>query len=170
MRYAAYIDAQGERLVAEFPDCPGCQASGGTPDEVTTAARAALHRWLTSCLAEGTTPPRPSIAVVSRDWFEWIEVEPSLARRLLLHWVNTKRISRGELARRAGLSEKAIATLQNERVRPSRDLLDGVARALGVVGASARIAAPPVETADKRTRPKEARPARPRAARTREKR
>lgn len=170
MRYAASIDAQGERLVAEFPDCPGCQASGGTVEEVTTAARTALHRWLTSCLAEGTTPPRPSIAVVSRDWFEWIEVDPPLARRLLLRWVNAKRISSGELARRAGLSQKAIATLQNERVRPSRDILDGVARALGVVGESVRIPAPATEVPGKPTRAKGARPGTPRTARTREKR
>lgn len=142
MRYAALIDTHGDRLVAEFPDCPGCQATAGTPEDLVNAARAALHGWLESCLVEGTTPPRPSVAVVSRDWFEWIDVEPDLARRMLLRWAVAKRISRGELARRAGLTESAIATLQNERVRPASELLDGVARALGVVGASARVPAP----------------------------
>jgi predicted RNase H-like HicB family nuclease len=142
MRYAALIDAHGDRLVAEFPDCPGCHTTADTPEAVVEAARVALHRWLESCLVEGTTPPRPSVAVVSRDWFEWIDVEPDLARRMLLRWAVAKRISRGELARRAGLTESAVATLQNERVRPTSELLDGVARALGVVGASARVPAP----------------------------
>ncbi|MBM4245901.1 MAG: hypothetical protein FJ148_19195, partial [Deltaproteobacteria bacterium] len=142
MRYAALIDAVGDRLVAEFPDCPGCQAAGDTPETVVREARAALHRWLEACLAEGAAPPRPSVAVVSRDWFEWIDLEPDLARRMLLRWVVAKRISRRELARRTGLSEDAIATLHDERVRPTAELLDGVARALGVVGASVRGAAP----------------------------
>lgn len=151
MRYAALIDAHGDRLAADFPDCPGCQATAGTPAEVVAAARAALHRWLESCLVEGTTPPRPSVAVVSRDWFEWIEVEPDLARRMLLRWAVAKRISRGELARRAGLSEDAIAALQDEHLRPAPELLDGVARALGVVGGSARVPAPGSGT--RRSRP-----------------
>ena len=142
MRYAALIDAHGDRLVADFPDCPGCQASAATPADVVDAAPRALHRWLESCLLEGTTPPRPSVAVVSRDWFEWIDVEPDLARRMLLRWAVAKRISRGELARRAGLTEDAVATLQDERILPSAELLDGVARALGVVGGSARVPAP----------------------------
>jgi predicted RNase H-like HicB family nuclease len=154
MRYAALIDAHGDRLVAEFPDCPGCQASAGTAADVVEAARRALHRWLESCLAEGTTPPRPSVAVVSRDWFEWIDVDADLARRMLLHWAVAKRISRGELARRAGLSDDAIAALQNENERPAPDLLDGVARALGVVGESARVPAPAATSRARRPRPR----------------
>lgn len=161
MRYAALIDAHGDRLVAEFPDCPGCQAAVVAPADVVEAARRALHRWLESCLVEGTTPPRPSVAVVSRDWFEWVDVEPDLARRLLLRWAVAKRISRGELARRAGLSEDAVATLQDEHVQPSPELLDGVARALGVVGGSARVPVP-VATPVRGTRKKDA--ARPQTA------
>ena len=144
MRYPALIDAHGDRLVAEFPDCPGCQATGETIEAVVAAARLALHRWLESCLVEDTTPPRPSVAVVSRDWFEWIDVESDLARRMLLRWAVARRLSRGELARRAGLSEEEVATLLDEGGHPAPELLDGVARALGVVGASARVPAPSV--------------------------
>ena len=156
MRYAALIDAHGDRLVAEFPDCPGCQASGDDREAVVEAARAALHRWLESCLAEDTTPPRPSVAVVSRDWFEWIDVEPDLARRMLLRWAVSRRISRGELARRAGLNEDDVARLQDEALKPSPALLDGVARALGVVGGSARVPVPSEAEPRKRstTRPR----------------
>jgi hypothetical protein len=160
MRYAALIDAHGERLIAEFPDCPGCQASSGTPDGIIPAARTALHRWLEACLIDGTTPPRPSVAVVSRDWFEWIDVEAGLARRLLLHWAVARRISRGELARRAGVSEDAIATMQDESVAPTADLLDHVARALGVVGESAHV--PPPSTRPERPRTRAPRTAAPR--------
>lgn len=142
MRYAALIDTHGDRLVAEFPDCPGCQASGETRETVVAAARTALHRWLESCLVEDTTPPRPSVAVVSRDWFEWVDVEPDLARRMLLRWAVARRISRGELARRAGLTEDDVARLQDAALQPSPALLDGVARALGVVGGSARVPVP----------------------------
>jgi predicted RNase H-like HicB family nuclease/DNA-binding Xre family transcriptional regulator len=142
MRYATLIDTHGDSLVAEFPDCPGCQASGDTREAVVAAARTALHRWLESCLVEDTSPPRPSVAVVSRDWFEWVDVDPDLARRMLLRWAVARRISRGELARRAGLSEDDVARLQDPAVKPTPALLDGVARALGVVGGSARVPVP----------------------------
>jgi predicted RNase H-like HicB family nuclease len=168
MRYAALIDAHGDRLIAEFPDCPGCQATGATPEAVVAAARTALHRWLESSLIDGTSPPRPSVAVVSRDWFEWIDVDPELARRLLLHWAVARRISRGELARRAGVSEDAIASLQDERVPPTSDLLDGVARALGVVGESAHV--PPPSARSERPRARPPRTPAPRPRRTRERR
>lgn len=134
MRYPALIDFDGERLVAVFPDCPGCQASVGPDGDIVAAARAALQRWLETALTEGASPPRPSIAVVSRDWFEWVDVEPDLERRLLLHWVVARRLSRRELARRSGVSEEDVAALQDERRAPPPELLERVARALGGLG------------------------------------
>ena len=76
MRYPALIDVDGDRIVAEFPDCPGCQISVAADQDVVVAATAALHRWLESGLAQGLVPSRPSVAVVTRDWFEWIEIPP----------------------------------------------------------------------------------------------
>lgn len=133
MRYPALIDVDGDRVVAEFPDCPGCTAAAGPGRDIVAAATVALRRWLESCLADGILPARPSAAVVTRDWFEWIQVPPETASRLLLQWAAAKRISRSELARRAGISEKALAALEDGRTRPSRETLDGVSRALGVV-------------------------------------
>src|SRR5215471_7401273 len=113
MRYPALIDVDGDRVIAEFPDCPGCVAAVGAEQDVVAAASTALHRWLESCLVEGALPPRPSAAVVTRDWFEWIPIAPSLSSRLLLCWATARRISRSELARRAGVSEEALATLDD---------------------------------------------------------
>jgi len=136
MRYPALIEVDGDRVIAEFPDCPGCQAAVGADQDIVAAATAALGRWLESCLVEGTIPPKPSAAVVTRDWFEWIQIPPELASKLLLRWAAAKRISRSELARRAGISEDALAALEDQTATPSRETLDGVSRALGVLGGS----------------------------------
>jgi predicted RNase H-like HicB family nuclease len=136
MRYPALIDFDGDRIVAEFPDCPGCQATADPEQDIAAAAAPMLERWLEACLVDGSIPPKPSAAVVTRDWVEWITVTPGLARRLLLRWAALKRISRAELARRAGVTEAALATLEDEGARPSPKVLDGVARALGVLDGS----------------------------------
>jgi len=136
MRYPALIDVDGDRIVAEFPDCPGCRALAEPGEDVVAVARPVLQRWLTACLVDGAVPPKPSVAVVTRDWFEWVPISPDLARRLLLRWAVAKRVSRAELARRAGVSEAALATLEDEGVRPSTRVLNGVARALGVIDGS----------------------------------
>jgi hypothetical protein len=136
MRYPALIDVDGDRVVAELPDCPGCTAVAGPDQDIVAAAGVALGRWLEACLVDGTIPPRPSAAVVTRDWFEWIQVPPELSSRLLLRWAAAKRISRSELARRAGISERALAALEDRTAKPSRATLDGVSRALGVLGGS----------------------------------
>jgi DNA-binding XRE family transcriptional regulator len=136
MRYPALIDVDGDRIVAEFPDCPGCQVTVPSDQDIVAAASPVLQRWLTACLVDGAIPPTPSAAVVTRDWFEWVPIPTNLARKLLLRWAAVKRISRAELARRAGVSEAALAALENEGARPSAKVLDGVARALGVMDGS----------------------------------
>ena len=136
MRYPALIDFDGDRIVADLPDCPGCQASCGPDQDIVTAAMPVLHRWLESCLVDGTIPPKPSAAVVSRDWFEWIPIPPDLAAKLLLRWAAAKRISRSELARRAGVGEAALATLEDQSAPVAQEVLDGVSRAVGVLVAS----------------------------------
>jgi len=136
MRYPALIDVDGDRVVADFPDCPGCQAATGSEDDIVAAAGPVLCRWLESCLIDGTMPPKPSAAVVTRDWFEWIEIPTDLADKLLLRWATAKRISRRELARRAGVTEDAIAELQDPTSRPTSAALASVSRALGVAESS----------------------------------
>jgi hypothetical protein len=136
MRYPALIDFDGDHIVAEFPDCPGCRVTAEPDADIVAVAAPVLQRWLTASLVDGAVPPRPSAAVVTRDWFEWVPVRPELARRLLLRWAAAKRVSRAELARRAGVTEAALAVLEDERARPSAKLLAGVARALGVIDGS----------------------------------
>lgn len=136
MRYPALIDFDGDHIVAEFPDCPGCRVTAAPDEDVVAVAAPALQRWLAASLVDGAVPPRPSAAVVTRDWFEWVPVPPELARRLLLRWAAAKRVSRAELARRAGVSEAALAVLEDESAKPSAKVLAGVARALGVIDGS----------------------------------
>ncbi|HEY8516265.1 MAG TPA: hypothetical protein VIS07_12185 [Candidatus Binatia bacterium] len=54
-------------------------------------ARDALERWLEQSLAAKRVPPKPSIAVISRDWFEWIEISPALAEKLEQRWAEVRR-------------------------------------------------------------------------------
>ena len=46
MQYYAYIRREGRHVLAEFPDCPGCQTFG-TADDIKLAASLTL-RWARS--------------------------------------------------------------------------------------------------------------------------
>lgn len=106
LRYAALLDADGERVLVDFPDCPGCRAIAAGTDDVAGVARRALERWLEGCLAANRLPPEPSLAVISRDWFEWIEVSAPLAARLEQSWAEARRTSAPPRARARRSSPK----------------------------------------------------------------
>src|SRR5207244_1022317 len=59
LQYAAYISREGKHVLAEFPDCPGCQAFADSGDELASAAQEALEGWLEAHLIDGQIPPRP---------------------------------------------------------------------------------------------------------------
>lgn len=52
-------DEDGGGYLAYFPDVPGCQADGKTPEEAIVQAEDALDSWLTTAKEFGDSIPQP---------------------------------------------------------------------------------------------------------------
>jgi len=135
MRYVANISREGKHVLAEFPDCPGCQTFADDEDAIAEVAREALEGWLEAHLAAGQIPPRPSIhygapltMTVAR-----IPVRPGLAAALNIRWArHDAGLSQRGLGERAGVSQQQIAKLEDPDENPSLETLAKVASALAL--------------------------------------
>lgn len=58
--YCAKLTLEGERWLAEFPDCPGCQTFGDTQEHALLQAKDALEGWLISMLELRRPLPVPT--------------------------------------------------------------------------------------------------------------
>jgi predicted RNase H-like HicB family nuclease/DNA-binding XRE family transcriptional regulator len=129
MQYPARISREGKYILADFPDCPGCQTFAESRDDLQAAAKEALEGWLEAHLVSGHVPPRPS--PVSILGGARINVRPGLAAALNIRWARHEEgLSQSELGRRAGVSQQQIAKLENPDENPTVETLDKVARAL----------------------------------------
>jgi predicted RNase H-like HicB family nuclease/DNA-binding XRE family transcriptional regulator len=136
MHYAAYISREGNHVLAEFPDCPGCQTFADNGDELEAAAREALEGWLEAHLAGGRIPPRP----VDRDSaptakkLAHVNVRPGLTAALLIRWArDDAKLSQKALGELASVSQQQIAKLENPDENPTLETFAKVGRALGLV-------------------------------------
>lgn len=111
-----------------FPDCDGCTTYGATRGEAIRMAEDALDGWLEAHLAMGRIPPRPKAKTgVS------IPVRFQLATVLGLRWAREdQRLNQADVARAAGVSQQAIAKVENPSANPSLATVAKVARALGL--------------------------------------
>jgi len=133
MRYPAIITKEGKSVLAEFPTCPGCQTFAPPGRDIEREATEALHGWLETYLQERKLPPRPPETYRARHGhLLWVPVEPKLAVKLELRWAREKAgLTQAELAKRAGVSQPAIAQLENPDSNPTIETLQKVAKALG---------------------------------------
>jgi DNA-binding XRE family transcriptional regulator len=118
-----------------FPDCPGCQTQADSADHVADVAAEALAGWLETHLQMGEVPPHPGTRVRALRGGRtlWVDVPVKLAVKLSLRWARQDaRLTQAQLARRAGVTQPAIAQLEDPDSNPTIDTLDKVARALGV--------------------------------------
>lgn len=88
MRYAAIITKEGQRTLAEFPDCPGCQTFVEPGEDIARAAAEALEGWLESMLDAKDDIHPPSTNPRASDGADllWIPVPAEIGSRLLLYW------------------------------------------------------------------------------------
>lgn len=129
MQYPAVITREGKNTLAQFPDCPGCQTFAGPGQDIAAKAVDALEGWLASSLAHGDVPKRPrrhAGRVIQ------VAVPANLAAKLELRWARHKAgLTQGQVAQRAGVSQAMVAKVEAPGYRPSLDVLEKIARALG---------------------------------------
>jgi DNA-binding XRE family transcriptional regulator/predicted RNase H-like HicB family nuclease len=122
-------------MLAEFPDCPGCQTFADNGDEIASAAHEALEGWLEAHLLDGQVPPRPveHAAAPAGKKLARIGVRPGLAAALLIRWARQDAaLSQRELGTLAGVRQQQIAKLENPDENPTLETLEKVGQALGL--------------------------------------
>jgi len=152
MHYDAFIHREGKHLLAEFPDCPGCQTFADNGDELGASAQEALEGWLEAHLVDGQIPPRPverSVAPRGRKLAR-IPVRVGLTAALTIRWARSDAgLTQTELGKRAGVKQQQIAKLEDPDENPTLETLEKVAKALGMAALdltfedAARISLPP---------------------------
>lgn len=132
MRYPAIITKEGRHTVAVFPDCPGCATQADPGERIEDQAAEALQGWLEAHLITGDVPPRPP-RKAPKGKVLWVEVPARLAVKLYLRWERAAAgLTQTQLARRAGVTQQAIAKLEHPNANPTIETLEKVAAALGV--------------------------------------
>ncbi len=132
MQYEAVVTREGSNYTIEFPDCVGCQTFAESLDEVPAVAREALEGWLEANLAERMVPPRPTrqrapegSSVVK------VGIGARLSAGLQVRWARQDRgLSQGALAELVGVSQQAVAKLEDPDANPTLGTLEKVATAL----------------------------------------
>jgi DNA-binding XRE family transcriptional regulator/predicted RNase H-like HicB family nuclease len=135
MHYAAYIWREGKYILAEFPDCPGCQTFAENGDKLASAAHEALEGWLEAHLVDGQVPPRPveRKSAPAGKKLARIDVRAGLAAALLIRWARDNAgYSQAKLGKLAGVSQQQIAKLEDPDENPTLETLEKVGKALGL--------------------------------------
>jgi predicted RNase H-like HicB family nuclease/DNA-binding XRE family transcriptional regulator len=135
MQYPAVITREGKYTLVEFPDCPGCQTFAGPGEDLAALAAEALEGWLEASLEGGDVPLPPSRAgVPALKGVEVLEVPVSamLATVLAIRWARQEaELSQAALGKRLGISQQAVAKLEQPGANLTIETLERVARALG---------------------------------------
>lgn len=135
MHYDAYVTREDGTYLIEFPDCVGCQTQTDNDDEVLAFAREALEGWLEANLVERRIPPHPKRhrSPPRGGRVEPIFVGPKLSIALQVRWARQElSLSQKDLAERVGVTQQAIAKIEDPDANPTLDTLSKVATALGL--------------------------------------
>lgn len=136
MRFIANIAHEGNAILAEFPDCRGCQTFvlKGDGQSIEEKASEALHGWIETALSAGDVVPKPSERVRTPKGATAlsVDVSPTLAIKIALRLERQRaNLTQAEVAERAGITQQAVARIESPDSCPSIKTLERVARALG---------------------------------------
>jgi antitoxin HicB len=134
MRYQAVVTKQGRATLAQFPDCPGCHTQADPGEDILELARDALEGWLEAHLVLGRVPPLAATTrrrAPAHARLVDVPVGPSLAVRILLRVARHEAgLTQGALARKVGVSQQQIASLESPDANLTLGTLVKVAAAL----------------------------------------
>ena len=135
MRYQAIVTKEGQATLAHFPDCPGCHTQADRGEDIYALAQEALEGWLEAHLVQGQIPPLPSnkkhrVPAGARSME--VLISPSLAVRIQLRVLRKKAgLSQEALARKVGVTQQQIASLESPDANLTVSTLLKVVNALG---------------------------------------
>jgi HTH-type transcriptional regulator / antitoxin HipB len=135
MEYTAYVLREGKHMLAEFPDCPGCQTFADSSDDLPAAAKEALEGWLEAHLVDGQVPPEPKAhrRAPAGSKLALVRIDAGLSVALQIRWARAKAgFTQAELAKRAGVKQQQIAKLEQPGENPTIGTIQKIANALGV--------------------------------------
>lgn len=128
MEYRARLTKEGSNWLVEFQDCPGCQTFGASKVEALRMGQDAVEGWLESHLSAGLVPPRPKSKRGTP-----ITISPKIAVILQLRWARAEQnLTQADVAKRAGVTQQAIAKLEHPDGNPTLATLEKVAAAFGL--------------------------------------
>jgi predicted RNase H-like HicB family nuclease/DNA-binding XRE family transcriptional regulator len=128
MEYRAKLSKEGANWLVEFPGCSGCQTFGSTKAEALSMGKEALEGWLEAHLSSGQVPPRPRGKRGTP-----IGISSTLAVVLQLRWARAEQgLSQADVAKRAGVTQQAIAKLEHPDGNPTLATIQKVAAVLGL--------------------------------------
>lgn len=131
MHYWARLAREGRHILAEFPDCPGCQTFARGKDDIAGEATDALVGWLESHLANGEAPPAPKSRPRGRGLL--IPVPATLAVRLQLRWARQRGgLSQAEFGKRLGVTRQQVHLFESKGTNPRLTSLERIATSLGL--------------------------------------
>lgn len=73
VRYLALLDGDAGAYGVSFPDCPGCTAMGGTPEQAIAGGTEALREWMTDRVAAGLHRSAPRAIEALRADPDWAD-------------------------------------------------------------------------------------------------
>jgi len=128
MEYRAKLTREGTNWLVEFPSCPGCQTFGNSKVKALRMAQEALEGWLEAHLSSGQIPPRPKGKSGTP-----VSINSTLAVVLQLRWARADQgLSQTDVAKRARVSQQAIAKMEHPDGNPTLGTIQKVAAALGL--------------------------------------